>query len=121
MGFVMYDCHGCLFFFLMRRRPTRSTRTDTLFPDTTLFRSAGRSRGTITLYRHYLDRARVEVGGDPWTVTVTDLERLLSSPGLGASARKSMRTAVGGFYAWARRRGYVDEDPALEQIGRAHV
>src|SRR3546814_13910143 len=26
-------------FFLMRRRPTRSTRTDTLFPDTTLFRS----------------------------------------------------------------------------------
>src|SRR3546814_11387782 len=25
-----------------------------------------------------------------------------------------MRTAVGGFYAWARRRGYVDEDPALD-------
>src|SRR3546814_3947181 len=25
----------------MRRRPTRSTRTDTPFPDTTLFRSAG--------------------------------------------------------------------------------
>src|SRR3546814_10531354 len=28
------------FFFLMIRRPTRSTRTDTLFPYTTLFRSA---------------------------------------------------------------------------------
>src|SRR3546814_13861678 len=28
------------FFFLMIRRPPRSTRTDTLFPDTTLFRSA---------------------------------------------------------------------------------
>src|SRR3546814_7992635 len=27
------------FFFLMRRRPPRSTRTDTLFPYTTLFRS----------------------------------------------------------------------------------
>src|SRR3546814_20791756 len=27
-------------FFLMIRRPPRSTRTDTLFPDTTLFRSA---------------------------------------------------------------------------------
>src|SRR3546814_1725369 len=27
------------FCFLMRRRPPRSTRTDTLFPDTTLFRS----------------------------------------------------------------------------------
>src|SRR3546814_6519459 len=29
----------CLFFFLMIRRPPRSTRTDTLFPYTTLFRS----------------------------------------------------------------------------------
>src|SRR3546814_3991797 len=30
-------------FFLMIRRPPRSTRTDTLFPYTTLFRSEGRS------------------------------------------------------------------------------
>src|SRR3546814_19248262 len=29
-----------MFFFFMRRRPTRSTYTDTLFPHTTLFRSA---------------------------------------------------------------------------------
>src|SRR3546814_3656982 len=32
----MYDY---MFFFLMLRRPPRSTRTDTLFPYTTLFRS----------------------------------------------------------------------------------
>src|SRR3546814_1606666 len=32
----------CCFFFLMIRRPPRSTRTDTLFPYTTLFRSDGR-------------------------------------------------------------------------------
>src|SRR3546814_7843143 len=32
------------FFFLMIRRPPRSTRTDTLFPYTTLFRSPPRSR-----------------------------------------------------------------------------
>src|SRR3546814_20367404 len=30
-----------VFFFLMYRRPPRSTRTDTLFPYPTLFRSAG--------------------------------------------------------------------------------
>src|SRR3546814_1619908 len=30
-----------IFFFLMIRRPPRSTRTDTLFPYTTLFRSVG--------------------------------------------------------------------------------
>src|SRR3546814_9533824 len=36
-------CSLCilLFFFLMIRRPPRSTRTDTLFPYTTLFRSKG--------------------------------------------------------------------------------
>src|SRR3546814_2742596 len=32
-------CTCCLFFCLMIRRPPRSTRTDTLFPYTTLFRS----------------------------------------------------------------------------------
>src|SRR3546814_11783473 len=34
---MLADCD--LFFFLMIRRPPRSTRTDTLFPYTTLFRS----------------------------------------------------------------------------------
>src|SRR3546814_17661496 len=33
-----------MFFFLMIRRPPRSTRTDTLFPYTTLFRSANQKR-----------------------------------------------------------------------------
>src|SRR3546814_21026191 len=35
-----------LFFFLMIRRPPRSTRTDTLFPYTTLFRSAIKYRSS---------------------------------------------------------------------------
>src|SRR3546814_17988272 len=39
----MYSfCLFYFFFFLMIRRPPRSTRTDTLFPYTTLFRSAPR-------------------------------------------------------------------------------
>src|SRR3546814_6796564 len=35
------------FFFLMIRRPPRSTRTDTLFPYTTLFRSMGPAVGRV--------------------------------------------------------------------------
>src|SRR3546814_20824407 len=53
-----------LFFFLMIRRPPRSTRTDTLFPYTTLFRSLRLSlmlrciccpekRSRETLFRSY--------------------------------------------------------------------
>src|SRR3546814_19291469 len=43
---VVVFCVSYFFFFLMIRRPPRSTRTDTLFPYTTLFRSlpAGRRR-----------------------------------------------------------------------------
>src|SRR3546814_6726573 len=41
-----------VFFFLMIRRPPRSTRTDTLFPYTTLFRSlVTRSQDGMTLLR----------------------------------------------------------------------
>src|SRR3546814_6639201 len=40
------------FFFLMIRRPPRSTRTDTLFPYTTLFRSDGSLRAVIAEVRN---------------------------------------------------------------------
>src|SRR3546814_3654275 len=49
---VIVDALYIVFFFLMIRRPPRSTRTDTLFPYTTLFRSFRR--------RHGLDRDRHE-------------------------------------------------------------
>src|SRR3546814_15629576 len=39
------------FFFLMIRRPPRSTRTDTLFPYTTLFRSPGLEQGPLATLR----------------------------------------------------------------------
>src|SRR3546814_899599 len=41
MCIVVYVVVFSVVFFLMIRRPPRSTRTDTLFPYTTLFRSAG--------------------------------------------------------------------------------
>src|SRR3546814_11961123 len=47
-------CVYCVIFFLMIRRPPRSTRTDTLFPYTTLFRSRGA--------RHHVERGLGHVG-----------------------------------------------------------
>src|SRR3546814_15462391 len=42
--------HLCIVFFLRLRRPPRSTRTDTRFPYTTLFRSARPNDHSIALH-----------------------------------------------------------------------
>src|SRR3546814_3314778 len=47
----------CYFFFLMIRRPPRSTRTDTLFPYTTLFRST-----LLLMGKAFFDPIRVVTG-----------------------------------------------------------
>src|SRR3546814_962976 len=58
-GLCWFMMASLLFFFLMIRRPPRSTRTDTLFPYTTLFRSvycarerAARRPETPCCHRH---------------------------------------------------------------------
>src|SRR3546814_14937934 len=48
---LIYSLCHLSFFFLMIRRPPISTRTDTLFPYTTLFRS--RSPGRIVLQQYF--------------------------------------------------------------------
>src|SRR3546814_19047131 len=47
------------FFFLMIRRPPRSTRTDTLFPYTTLFRSSSGTRWPIRKAQRHHDQGQV--------------------------------------------------------------
>src|SRR3546814_20472672 len=47
-----------LFFFLRIRRPPRSTRTDTLFPYTTLFRSDIPGSAILLRYRAYVSQDR---------------------------------------------------------------
>src|SRR3546814_13531434 len=46
---ILCVCFLSLFFFLMIRRPPRSTRTDTLFPYTTLFRSLPCSKAEVPM------------------------------------------------------------------------
>src|SRR3546814_1587359 len=51
----MYVFRCCIFFFLMIRRPPRSTRTDTLFPYTTLFRSIDGKDCAARIAEHRID------------------------------------------------------------------
>src|SRR3546814_18924077 len=97
---LLVVCLYCVF-FLMIRRPPRSTRTDTLFPYTTLFRSrvhavfcgCGAGRGIL-------------VGGyqaGPFLSEIPRRERVIGSRGARPSRRSNQRGS------------------ACRKIGRAHV
>src|SRR3546814_11232821 len=72
------------FFFLMIRRPPRSTRTDTLFPYTTLFRSPPeRANG-----RYPSSSSTIRSRRDSWAVSAPLL------PILASSSRRVTRSTV---------------------------
>src|SRR3546814_15097632 len=89
-----------LFFFLMRRRPPRSTRTDTRFPYTTLFRS--RQRGGR---RHHADQT-AHRGADPADALQLQLVEQFD---------RLPRIERHGVFRVRLRA------PFAEEIGRAHV
>src|SRR3546814_17554411 len=122
--FCYFVCLLC-FFFLMIRRPPRSTRTDTLFPYTTLFRSI----------------PDIEVNGSKPVLLFVDMRKVLLRR---HSAQRSVRPVGPGMIGAAEgeriaplltdqrhapvRTGVVERPhiPVLaarndHKIGRAHV
>src|SRR3546814_10262228 len=72
-----------MFFFLMIRRPPRSTRTDTLFPYTTLFRSACSSRflaPSVLVPRRIIGVPRDEQKGRSCYPATTSPRRIATHP-----------------------------------------
>src|SRR3546814_9603911 len=65
------------FFFLMIRRPPRSTRTDTLFPYTTLFRSGDEARCPLHCMVEQAGRGIITAG----PVVQQMLERIIGKTG----------------------------------------
>src|SRR3546814_16509134 len=122
----IYVCQlvDCCFFLLMLRRPPRSTRTDTLFPDTTLFRSlrtarrpAGRNRGGPGgLFETVLIANRGEIA--------RRVMRTARRLGLRCVAVYSEADRAAAHVAEADATYCIGPAPAAEsylQIGRAHV
>src|SRR3546814_12844956 len=102
-----------LFFFLMIRRPPRSTRTDTLFPYTTLFRSveAFCSRGML--------RAGNVRGDTVCTLTPDASTGAAILPGFPERYRDAYRAQIDHFADVVHGRaeplvGYADGIAALE-------
>src|SRR3546814_19958906 len=78
----------------MIRRPPRSTRTDTLFPDTTLFRSRSRAKRRLTVERAAIERRIVEEG-DGFTLDELVAAVAASNPDQIASHVSSLDARLG--------------------------
>src|SRR3546814_11418410 len=61
-----------LFFFLMIRRPPRATRTDTLFPYTTLFRSEEARNDILLILVSDVARTYASLRGFQWRLDIAD-------------------------------------------------
>src|SRR3546814_18927993 len=110
-----------LFFFLMIRRPPRSTRTDTLFPYTTLFRSlhlgqhgngAADLAGAVQPLHHFrhAEAQRVQIG--------IEIERAGTLAAEKSGLRQLARIAIGGDDL-ARGARHATAGELAGQIGRA--
>src|SRR3546814_7808007 len=89
------------FFCLMRRRPPRSTRTDTLCPYTTLFRSPAPGAGDLLsnpeifdLFTHYYDTAFRSARSEEHTSELQSLMRISYADFCLKKKRKQARRAV---------------------------
>lgn len=76
-------------------------------------RAAGASPMTVRLRLHYLGRAAQSLPA-PDECTRQDLVDWLAGHDWAAETRRSARSALRGFFAWAVDAGHVDHDPTVK-------
>src|SRR3546814_8825885 len=111
---MMIYTHYDFVFFLMIRRPPRSTRTDTLFPYTTLFRSY---RGQHQGYGPCPSCRRTRSPRPDPSRSDQDRREQLSR-GVGSLLRVGPYSYRSASRDWSARRGLR---PPGRELGRAHV
>src|SRR3546814_1651985 len=82
-----------MFFFLMIRRPPRSTRTDTLFPYTTLFRSIDQP-GRRGHHAHPFECAGIRAGQKRSEEHTSELQSLMRTSYAVFCLKKKIRTLL---------------------------
>src|SRR3546814_7313807 len=111
----------------MIRRPPRSTRTDTLFPDTTLFRSTARAVLRVNPDVDAGTHAKISTGrkenkfGVPIDRAPAMFDRLAGLPGLDLRGVAIHLGSQLGDLAPLEAAYARIGDLVAEQIGRAHV
>src|SRR3546814_13703303 len=100
-----------MFFFLMIRRPPRSTRTDTLFPYTTLFRST--TEGYDFKFNWLLPDTGIGQFGVNWSTTYVDTYKAVGANGAVQPRKVGVEVNDSAIPEWTSN--------LATKIGRAHV
>lgn len=74
--------------------------------------ATGVSAGTLELRLYHLGRAAAGLGGNPWQVTLDELTAWLGGQGWGPNTRRTYRSSLRAFYAWAMATGRTRVSPA---------
>src|SRR3546814_3388066 len=105
------------FFFLMIRRPPRSTRTDTLFPYTTLFRSVIGSGGSVIREIVAESGAKIDISDDG-TVKIASANAESIRAAIGRIKGITSEPEVGTIYQ-GRSEEHTSELQSLMRISYA--
>lgn len=76
-------------------------------------RAAGRAETTIATRADHVKRCGRSIGCQPWEVTGDLLVTWVGTRTWARETRRSVRSSLRSFYAWAFRQGYVSVDPSL--------
>src|SRR3546814_1785294 len=114
-----------VFFFVIDRRQPRSTRTDTLFPYTTLFRSeTGHAHGHL----QYLEEVGDPATGEPIGDTTLNLRSAIAGetheytdmyPGMARTAREEGFDEIADWFETLRSEEHTSELQSLMRISYA--
>nr|WP_278101886.1 tyrosine-type recombinase/integrase [Microbacterium proteolyticum] len=101
---------------MKREIPTPESWIEPLSAYLAWLRGVRRAEGTIYQHSYQLRRFATSTGLDPWPVTTTQLVDHLASlddRDVGASARRTVRQVLRGFYGWGVIVERWDANPAL--------
>src|SRR3546814_10233945 len=93
----------------MLPRPPRSTRTDTLFPDTTRFRSTG-TRGPMGKIRNFMRRLHRSKSGNATLLLALGTPMLIGGTGLAVDTAQ--------WYLWKRELRSEEHTSELQSLMR---